>query len=140
MRRSIVLSLPLQLGFRAFTINTNGSSNITITSIAQMLTITVAVCQQIYHVGYTSSNSNTEVKQHWAWIKLGWETLQRISGSAGSYLPPPVDRVQSFQTLFASIKSLRPAETNKKTVAAKDNLSFVVKLRLNNFFCSRLQS
>ncbi len=31
-------------------------------------------CHQIYHVGYTSSHSNTEVKQHWAWIILGWET------------------------------------------------------------------
>jgi len=31
-----------------------------------------------YHVGYTSSHSNTEVKQHWAWLLLGWETLQGI--------------------------------------------------------------
>ncbi len=29
---------------------------------------------------------------------------------------PPVDRVQSFQTLFVSIKWLRPAETNKKDI------------------------
>ncbi len=42
-----------------------------------------------YHVGYTSSHSNTEVKQHWAWILLGWETLQGIPGSAGTYPPPP---------------------------------------------------
>ncbi len=34
-------------------------------------------------------HSNTEGKQHWAWIILGWETLQGISGSAGTYLPPP---------------------------------------------------
>jgi hypothetical protein len=60
--------------------------------------------QWIYHVGYTSSHTNTEVKQHWAWIILGWETLQRISGSAGTYLLPPADRVQSFQTFFVSIK------------------------------------
>jgi hypothetical protein len=38
----------------------------------------LADCQQIYHVGYTSSHSNTEVKQHLAWILLGWETLQGI--------------------------------------------------------------
>ncbi len=59
-----------------------------------------------YHVGYTSSHSYTEVKQHWAWIILGWETLQGIPGSAGTYPPPPpppVYRVQSFQTLFVSI-------------------------------------
>ncbi len=43
-----------------------------------------------YHVGYTSSHSNTEVKQHWAWILLGWETLQGIPGSAGTYPPPPL--------------------------------------------------
>ncbi len=36
----------------------------------------------IYH-------SNTEVKQHWAWILLGWEILQGIPGSAGTYPPPP---------------------------------------------------
>ncbi len=73
--------------------------------------------QQIYHVGHTSSHLNTEVKQHWAWIILGWETLQGISGSAGTYPPPPADRVQSFQTLFVSIKWLRPAETNKQLFA-----------------------
>ncbi len=27
---------------------------------------------------------NTEVEQHWAWIVLGWETLQRNSGTAGT--------------------------------------------------------
>ncbi len=43
-------------------------------------------CQQIYHVGYTSSYLNTLVKQHWAWIILGCETLQGILGSAA---PPP---------------------------------------------------
>jgi hypothetical protein len=37
-----------------------------------------AVC----HVGYTSSHSSTEVKQLWAWIGVGWETLQRILSSA----------------------------------------------------------
>ncbi len=47
------------------------------------------LCQRINHVGYTSSHLNTEVKQHWAWILLGWETLQGISGSAGTYPPPP---------------------------------------------------
>jgi hypothetical protein len=26
----------------------------------------------------------TKVKQHWAWIVLGWETLQGISGSSGT--------------------------------------------------------
>jgi hypothetical protein len=62
--------------------------------------------QRIYHVQYTSSHSNTEVKQHWAWIILGCETLKGISSSAGTYPPPlpPADRVQSFQTLFVSIK------------------------------------
>ncbi len=63
--------------------------------------------QRIYHVGYTSSHMNTEVKQHWAWILLGWETLQGIPGSAGTYPHPPLppaDRVQSFLTLFVSIK------------------------------------
>jgi len=29
---------------------------------------------------YTSSRLNTEVKQHWAWIILGWVTLQGMSG------------------------------------------------------------
>ncbi len=45
--------------------------------------------QRIYHVVYTSSHSNTEVKQHWAWILIGWETLQGIPGSAGPYPPTP---------------------------------------------------
>jgi hypothetical protein len=77
-------------------------------------------CQRIYHVGHTSSHSNTEVKQHWAWILLGWETLQGIPGSAGIYPPlPPADRVQSFQTLFVSIKWLGPAETKKKHIFVK---------------------
>ncbi len=40
----------------------------------------------ILHVGYTSFHSNFEVKQHWAYIVLGQETLQRISGSAGTPL------------------------------------------------------
>jgi hypothetical protein len=34
-----------------------------------------------YHVGYTNSHSNTEVKQHWAWIIFEWETLQEFPGS-----------------------------------------------------------
>jgi hypothetical protein len=38
-------------------------------------------CQPSCHVGY---HSNTEVKHHRAWIVLGCETLQKISGSAGS--------------------------------------------------------
>jgi hypothetical protein len=37
--------------------------------------------QQSCHVGYTSSHSNTAVKQHWACIALGWESLESISGS-----------------------------------------------------------
>ncbi len=41
--------------------------------------ISLVVSGFTYHVGYTSSHSNTEVKQHWAWIILGWETLQGIS-------------------------------------------------------------
>jgi hypothetical protein len=72
---------------------------------------TLHFSQQIYHVGYTSSHLNTEVKQQ----LLGWETLQGIPGSAGAY--PPADRVQSFQTLFVSIKQLRPAETKKKNTS-----------------------
>ncbi len=56
--------------------------------------------------------------KHWSKATVGldntWrETLQGISGSAGTYPPPPADRVQSFQTLFVSIKWLRPAETKK---------------------------
>jgi hypothetical protein len=39
---------------------------------------------QIYHVGYPCSHLNTEVKQHWAWIMLGWDTFKGISGSAGT--------------------------------------------------------
>ena len=31
-------------------------------------------CQRPYHVEHTSSRPNTEVKQHWARIVLGWET------------------------------------------------------------------
>ncbi len=51
-----------------------------------------------YHVGNTSSHSNTEVKQHWAWILLGWETLQGIPGSAGTYPPPPLpQRTELFR-------------------------------------------
>ncbi len=47
------------------------------------------VCNQwIFHVGYTGSHLNNEVKQHRAWIILGWETLQGISGSAGTTPPP----------------------------------------------------
>jgi len=34
--------------------------------------------------GYTSSHFNTKVKQHWARIILGWETLQGISGFDGT--------------------------------------------------------
>jgi hypothetical protein len=44
----------------------------------------ITASQQSSHVGYTSSHSNTEVKQHWTCIVLGWETLQIISGSAGT--------------------------------------------------------
>ncbi len=60
-------------------------------------------CHQIYHVGYTSSYSNTLVKQHWAWIILGWETPQGFSGSAAPP-PSPADRAQSYRTVFVSIK------------------------------------
>jgi hypothetical protein len=42
------------------------------------------VSQEIYHVGYSSSFSDTDVKQHWAWIILGWDSLQGISGSVGT--------------------------------------------------------
>ena len=49
-----------------------------------MITYVKNYRQRSYHVGYTSSHLNTEVKQHWAWIVLGWETLQGISGSAGT--------------------------------------------------------
>jgi hypothetical protein len=78
-------------------------------------------CQRIYHVGYTSYHSITEVKQHWAWIIHGWETLQGISGSAGTYppYPPPLQTEYSLfrLSLSQSIKWLRPAETkNKKTL------------------------
>ena len=30
--------------------------------------------QRPYHVEHTSSRPITEVKQHWAWLVLGWET------------------------------------------------------------------
>jgi hypothetical protein len=52
-----------------------------------------------YHVGYTSSHTNTEVKQHWAWILLGWETLQEIPGSAGTD-PLPPSPLQTEYSLF----------------------------------------
>jgi hypothetical protein len=42
------------------------------------------VGQWIFPVLYTISHLNTEVNQHWAWLVLEWETLQGISGSAGS--------------------------------------------------------
>ncbi len=58
----------------------------------------VTLSQRIYHVGCTSSHLNTEVKQHWAWILLGWETLQGIPGSAGAY-PPPLP-LQTEYSLF----------------------------------------
>ncbi len=33
--------------------------------------------KRFYNIG-PSSHLNTEVKQHWAWITLGWEALQGI--------------------------------------------------------------
>ena len=35
-----------------------------------------ANCQRPYHVGHTSSHSNTEVKQHGPMSVLGWVTVQ----------------------------------------------------------------
>jgi hypothetical protein len=55
-------------------------------------------CQRIYHVKYTSSHTNTEVKQHWAWIILGWEFQVLMPP-----LPPPPCR-QS--TVYLNKKSL----------------------------------
>jgi hypothetical protein len=40
--------------------------------------------QYIYHVGYTSSHSNYEVKEHWTRTILGWETLPEMTGSDGT--------------------------------------------------------
>ena len=31
-------------------------------------------CLRPYHVECTGSRPITEVKQHWAWLVLGWET------------------------------------------------------------------
>jgi hypothetical protein len=46
---------------------------------------------------------------------LDGRPLQGFSGSAGTS-PPPADRVQSFQTLFVSIKWLRPVSTKKHSL------------------------
>jgi hypothetical protein len=48
------------------------------------VTVLVNSCHRNYHVGYTRSHLNTEVKQHWVWIVLGWETLQGNSDSVGT--------------------------------------------------------
>jgi len=56
--------------------------------------------KQIQHVLHTSSHLNTVVKQHWDWKKLGWEF---------QILLAHIRKDTSFQTLFISIKSLRPA-------------------------------
>ena len=55
-------------------------------------------------VGNTSSYSNTEVKQHWAWIVLGWETaweLQVLLTKKQSRVPLPehVSQADCSQTL-----------------------------------------
>jgi hypothetical protein len=74
-------------------------------------------CQRIYHVGYTSSHSITEVKQHWAWLLLRWENLQGIPGSAGTYPPSPSPCGQN--TVFSDSLCLNQViETcwNQKTI------------------------
>ncbi len=71
-------------------------------------------CQRIYHVGHTSSHSNTEVKQHWAWILLGWETLQGIPGSAGTYPPSPLRTEYSlFRLSLSQSSDWDPLKQNK---------------------------
>ncbi len=50
---------------------------------------------------------NTEVKQHWVWIILGWETLQEISVSAA---PPPCGQstvLPDLPALTIFVKSIR---------------------------------
>ncbi len=62
--------------------------------------------QQMYHVGYTSSHLNIEVKQHWAWIILEWETLQGIyKFSCPPPRPPPLWTEHSLTGLSLSQSS-----------------------------------
>jgi hypothetical protein len=57
-----------------------------------------------YHVGYTSSIRTMKLSNIGPGDYLDGVGIQGIPGSAGTYPPPPADRVQSFQTLFVSIK------------------------------------
>ena len=43
--------------------------------------------QQPYHVENTSSRLITEVKQHWAWLVLGWETAWEHQVPLSIFLP-----------------------------------------------------
>ena len=89
-----------------------------------------SLCQWIYHVGYTSSHTNTEVKQHWAWILLGWETLQGIPGSAGAYPPPPLQTEYSlFRLSLSQSSDWDPLKQTKNFF--KQIIGFV-----KHFFCS----
>jgi hypothetical protein len=63
-----------------------------------------------HHVGYTSSRLNTEVKQHCAWIILGFETLQGILASAGTAV---VVRVQCISALFCPSGATFPKNKKK---------------------------
>ena len=47
--------------------------------------ICLSSCQRPYHVEHTSSRPITEVKQHWAWIVLGWETAWELQVLLASF-------------------------------------------------------
>jgi hypothetical protein len=70
----------------------------------------------IFHVGCTSSNLNTEVKQDWAVIILGWETLHGISGFAGtvwisfSLVSQPFNKLRGVLSLH-KVPSLKQKQT-----------------------------
>ena len=55
------------------------------TRVSRSLCFSV-VRQRPCHVGNTSSHSNTEVRQNWAWIVLGWETAWELPRAAGMCL------------------------------------------------------
>ncbi len=96
---------------------------------------------EFYHVGYTSSHSKTEVKQHWAWILLGWETLQGIPGSAGTFPPPPCPLQTEYSLFRLSLSHssdwdlLNQKKNEKKTSWEFTTKLFTIVVRQRSKFC-----
>jgi len=62
-------------------------------------------CQQHWHATRPKSKQGWGVKQHWAWILLGWETLQGML----CWPLPPADR-----TVFSDSVDWDPLKQTKK--------------------------